>query len=194
MVGILRPPGSPGSRRPPAPGCWRAASACSRRCRSPSMRLAISLAPGAAATQPLGQMRRVEGGRQTPGRDRRARRFGRGRRRQYPRCLQADQHPRSCRRRCLGLAIGPEALRRLRQRHQQRRLAIAELGRLLAEIEPRGGADALEIAAIGRQGQIHREDADPCRSAPRAGRRAPSRSAWRPESAAAAPAGALSAW
>jgi hypothetical protein len=103
-------------------------------------------------------MRRIEGGGQTPGGDRRTRGFGRGARAENSRCLEASQHPRSCRRCGSGLAIGPEALGRLRQRHQQRRLAVAELVGLLAEVEARGRADAREIAAIGGECQIHGED------------------------------------
>ena len=43
------------------------------------------------------------------------------------------------------------------KRHQQRRLAEREPPRLLAEIGERGGANAFEIAAIGRETEIQRE-------------------------------------
>ena len=58
----------------------------------------------------------------------------------------------------VGIAIRPPRFRRLRQRHQQRRFAERQPARLLAEIGQRGGADAFEIAAIGRQRQIERQD------------------------------------
>ena len=56
------------------------------------------------------------------------------------------------------VAVGPAALRQLRQRDQQRRLRQRQPLRLLAEIGERGSADAFEIAAIGRQRQIELED------------------------------------
>ena len=59
--------------------------------------------------------------------------------------------------RALGEAIRPAQFRRLRQRHQERRLAERQLARLLAEIGERRGADAFEIAAVGRERQIKRE-------------------------------------
>ncbi len=70
----------------------------------------------------------------------------------------AVEHPvarRFCR---AGRAVGPARLGRLRQRDEQRRLAVTEAARLLAEIGQRGGAQAFEIAAIGRQRQIQVED------------------------------------
>ena len=57
----------------------------------------------------------------------------------------------------LGGAVGPARFRRLRQRDEQRRLAQREPPRLLAEIGERGGADAFEIAAIGREAEVERE-------------------------------------
>ena len=56
------------------------------------------------------------------------------------------------------IAIEAAVFRRLRQRHQQRRFRQRQPLRLLAEIGDRGGANALEIAAIGRQRQIQIED------------------------------------
>ena len=56
------------------------------------------------------------------------------------------------------VAVGPAALRQLRQRHQQGRLRQRQPLRLLAEIGERGGADAFEVAAIGRQRQIALQD------------------------------------
>ena len=56
-------------------------------------------------------------------------------------------------------ALRAPRLRRLRQRHQQRRLADRQLARLLAEIGERGGAHAFEIAAERRQRQIAVEHA-----------------------------------
>ncbi len=72
---------------------------------------------------------------------------------------KAVQHLGARRERRLGVPVGPEPLRRLRQRHQQRGFPEAEAPRLLAEIGERGRAHALEIAAEGRRGQIDREDA-----------------------------------
>ena len=57
----------------------------------------------------------------------------------------------------LGGAVRPPRLRRLRQRDEQRRLAERQPPRLLAEIGERGGADAFEIAAIGREAQVKGE-------------------------------------
>ena len=56
------------------------------------------------------------------------------------------------------VAVGAAALGQLRQRHQQRGFRDAEALRLLAEPGERGGAHALEIAAIGRQRQVALED------------------------------------
>ena len=53
--------------------------------------------------------------------------------------------------------VGPSAFRRLRQRDQERRFAERQPARLLAEIGERGGADALDIAAIGREIEIERQ-------------------------------------
>src|SRR5262249_60586027 len=55
-------------------------------------------------------------------------------------------------------AVGTALLRRWRQGHQQRRLAQGQAARLLAEIGERGRARAFEIAAIGREAEIERED------------------------------------
>ena len=55
-------------------------------------------------------------------------------------------------------AVGTALFRRLRQSDQQRRLAQRQAARLLAEIGERSGADAFEIAAIGREAEIERED------------------------------------
>ena len=55
-------------------------------------------------------------------------------------------------------AIRAAHFRRLRDRHQERGLGDAEPLRLLAEIGKRSGADAFEIAAIGSELEIERED------------------------------------
>ena len=55
-------------------------------------------------------------------------------------------------------AIGPALLRRLRQGHQQGRLPERQAARLLAEIGERCRAHAFEIAAIGREAEIERQD------------------------------------
>jgi hypothetical protein len=57
-----------------------------------------------------------------------------------------------------GIAIRAAHFRRLRERHQQRGFAQCQAARLLAEIRQRRGADAFQIAAIGRKGQIQREN------------------------------------
>ena len=54
-------------------------------------------------------------------------------------------------------AIRAARFRRLRQRHQQRRLAEREPLRLLAEIGERRRPDAFEIAAIGGEAQVKRQ-------------------------------------
>ena len=54
--------------------------------------------------------------------------------------------------------IGPALLGRLRQCHQQRGFRQGQPARLLAEIGERGCPDAFEIAAIGREAEIERED------------------------------------
>ena len=55
-------------------------------------------------------------------------------------------------------AIGPAHFRRLRDRDQHRGLAERKAPRLLAEIGERCGARAFEIAAVGREAEIERED------------------------------------
>ncbi len=58
----------------------------------------------------------------------------------------------------LDRAVGPAQFGRLRQRDEQRGFREIEAPRLLAEIGERGGADAFEIAAIGREAEIERQD------------------------------------
>ena len=58
----------------------------------------------------------------------------------------------------VGVAVGTARLWRLRQRDKQRRLGDGEPGRLLAEIGEARGADALDVAAIGREHQVEGED------------------------------------
>ena len=55
-------------------------------------------------------------------------------------------------------AIRPSRLGRLRQRHEQSRFGKRQPPRLLAEIGERGGADALDIAAVRREIEIERKD------------------------------------
>ena len=55
-------------------------------------------------------------------------------------------------------AVRPACFRGLRQGDEQRALGRREMLRLLAEIGERGGARALDIAAIGRERQIEIED------------------------------------
>ena len=76
----------------------------------------------------------------------------------------------------VGRAVGPARLGRLRQRDQQRRLGERQPARLLAEIGERGGAHAFEIAAIGREREIEREDLVLAQSCARA---AIARTIWR---------------
>ena len=56
------------------------------------------------------------------------------------------------------MAVGPARLGRLRERDEQRRLGRLKPPRLLAEIGERGGADALDVTAIGRKRQVEIED------------------------------------
>ena len=55
-------------------------------------------------------------------------------------------------------AIRPALLRRLRQGDQHGRLAQRQAARLLAEISERSRAHAFEVAAIGREAEIERQD------------------------------------
>ena len=55
-------------------------------------------------------------------------------------------------------AVGPAGFRRLRQRDQERGLAEREPARLFAEISERGRPRPFEIAAIGRERKVERED------------------------------------
>ena len=71
---------------------------------------------------------------------------------------KAVEHTVARRARRLGRAIRPPQFRRLRQSDKQRRFGKRKLPRLLAEIDERGGADALDIAAIGREIEIEREN------------------------------------
>ncbi len=71
---------------------------------------------------------------------------------------RAVKHAVARRPRGLRIAIGAAQFRRLRQRDQERRFRQRQLARLLAEIGERSGADAFQIAAIGRQRQIQREN------------------------------------
>ena len=57
-----------------------------------------------------------------------------------------------------GVAVGAAPLRRLRQGDEQRRLGRVQPARLLAEIGERGGAHALDVAAIGGERQVELED------------------------------------
>ena len=57
-----------------------------------------------------------------------------------------------------GIAVGAAAFRRLRQRDEQRGLRRRQPPRLLAEIGERGGADAFDVAAIGRERQVEVQD------------------------------------
>ena len=56
------------------------------------------------------------------------------------------------------IAVRAAGLGRLRQRNEERCLRRREARRLLAEIGERGGADAFQIAAIGREREIEIED------------------------------------
>ena len=128
-------------------------------CMPASMVSRTSLRDGRRGDRPVGGVRRQHrhagGARSAPARPWRARsrrpalcrsrRSGRARGR-------APCAPPSAR------AIRPAQLGRLRQRHQQRRLAERQPPRLLAEIGERGGADAFDIAAIGREIEIEREN------------------------------------
>ena len=58
----------------------------------------------------------------------------------------------------VGTAVRAARLRRLRQGDQQGLLAIGQAGGLMAEIAEAGRPRALQIAAIGRQGQVQRQD------------------------------------
>ena len=71
---------------------------------------------------------------------------------------KAVEHAIARRARDVRRAIGTARLRRLRQRHEQRRFGKRQVFRLLAEIDQRGRANALDIAAIGREIEIERED------------------------------------
>ena len=88
--------------------------------------------------------------------------FGFGRRdfvnrRVRERC-KAIEHPVSRGARSRHRAVRPSRLRRLRQRHQQRRFAERQPPRLFAKIGKRSGTDPLNIAAIGREFEIKRND------------------------------------
>jgi hypothetical protein len=58
----------------------------------------------------------------------------------------------------LGAAVRSASLGRLRQGDQQGLLAVGQAGRLVAEIAEAGGPRAFQIAAIGGQGQVQRQD------------------------------------
>ena len=94
-------------------------------------RLRPDRAPVAASAARVRVLARLQAAR---GNGRRAR-LGYGDRIQHARRLEPGQHARTRRRCGERRTVGPEALRRLGQRHQQSRLAIAELPRLLAEVE-----------------------------------------------------------
>ena len=68
------------------------------------------------------------------------------------------EHARTRTLRGVNRAIGPACFGRLRDRHQQRCFRERQPPRLLAEIGERGGTHAFEIAAIGCQPEIERED------------------------------------
>ena len=71
---------------------------------------------------------------------------------------EAVEHAVARRTRDLGKPIRPAQLRRLRQCYQERRFAKRQPPRLFAEIGERGGPDALDVAAIGCEIEIERED------------------------------------
>ncbi len=135
---------------------------------------------GAAATACIGGMRRQHRHRPAPVRHRL--RLG-ARRPRRPAMTPAAATRSSTRSRAwraaVGRAVGPARFRRLRQRDQQRRLAERQPPRLLAEIGERGGAHAFEIAAVGREAEIEREDFVLAERAFELRSRAPSGAAWR---------------
>ena len=71
----------------------------------------------------------------------------------------------------LGRAVGAAGLGRLRQGDEQRGLGGGQPARLLAEPGEARGADALEVAAVGGEGEVEARGSRPCR----AGARAPGR-------------------
>ncbi len=134
------------------------ASSCSDFCNDASMVRRCTRMSGSCETITVGGLRRQH--RQQLARVRHGLRLGvrdlvarhhAGRR-------HAVEHAVARLARALGVAVGPARLRRLRQRDQQRRLRERERARLLAEIGKRGRADAFEVAAIGRERQIEREN------------------------------------
>ena len=58
----------------------------------------------------------------------------------------------------LGRAVGAAGLGRLRQRDEERGLGGGEAAGLLAEPGEARGADALEVAAVGGEGEVEAED------------------------------------
>ena len=91
--------------------------------------------------------------------------------------------------------IRPPDFRRLRQRDQQRGFRERQPPRLLAEIGQRCGANAFEIAAIGREAEVKREDLVLAQGALELDRAHDLAQAWRRSSArCAAPAAAPPAW
>ena len=76
--------------------------------------------------------------------------------RRRPHCASSTRSRARARR--LGIAIRAPLFGRLRQRHQQRRLADRQPPRLLAEVGERRRAHAFEIAAERREPQIETQD------------------------------------
>ena len=107
---------------------------------------------------PVGDMRRQQRHRAAAGRHR----FGFGERDfvggHRANRSEAVEHAVARGARILGKTIRPAQLRRLRQCNQERRFAKRQPPRLFAEIGERRGTDALDVASIGREIEVERED------------------------------------
>ena len=135
-----------------------ATRASSRAWRPASRVVAIAPAPGRRGDEAVGEVRRERRERPAHRRDRLGAGGGGLVRREDAGGRGAGEDAVAGGARGLGRAVGPAGLGRLRQGDEQRGLGGGQPARLLAEPGEAGGADALEVAAVGREGEVERED------------------------------------
>ena len=121
-------------------------------------RQAVAPAAGPVAQRRVGGVRGKRGQRQAPAGHRLERGAGGLALAEQAGLDHAAEHAVARGERALRVAVGPAALGQLRQGDEERGLGDGEALRLLAEPGERGGAQALEIAAIGRQRQVALQD------------------------------------
>ena len=142
----------------PRPRARSATSASSRAWRAASSVVAISPVPGGrrrGGRRGAGRARGRAGGRSGTGSVRAAAASAGSR---TPAAAARGEDAVAAGARRLGRAVGPAGLGGLRQGDEEGRLGGRQAARLLAEPGEARGADALEVAAVGGEGEVERED------------------------------------